>query len=202
MIRRPRAILSPGAPHLGTSSMNILHRLRQVRPIEAVLAAGLAFLAVAVFTNVMLRLFFQSGITATEEISRILLIWLVLIGAVAALHDNGHLGMNILVARLSRRWKTACAILACALMLLCDFLLLFGAYRQFRLSRFDSYPVTGLPLSIIYLAGIIAAVLFIAISGARLVRLLIGRMSAAEFFGEFGSDTGTDPHAIGKGAIE
>lgn len=182
--------------------MDILNRLRRVRPLEAALAAGLAFLAVAVFTNVMLRLFFQSGITATEEVSRILLIWLVLIGAVAALHDNGHLGMNILVVRLSRRWQMACAVLACALMLLCDVLLLLGAFRQFRLSRFDSYPVTGLPLSIIYLAGIIAAVLFLLISGTRLVRLLSGRMGAAEFFGETGGESGPEPRAAGKGAVE
>ncbi len=188
--------------------MNIFHRLRRVRPLEIILAAGLAFLVVAVFTNVMLRLFFQSGITATEEISRILLIWLVLIGAVAALHDNGHLGMNMLVVRLSKRWQTLCAVVACMLMLLCDFLLLFGAFRQYRLSAFDSYPVTGLPLSIIYLAGIIAAVLFILISGWRLVRLLTGRLSAAEFFSPVELEVhnigphNPGPHNPGKGAVE
>mgnify|MGYP001767128281 CR=1 FL=1 len=178
--------------------MRILRRLRRLRPLDLLLAAGLAYLAVSVFINVVLRLLFQSGITTIEEVSRILLVWLVLIGAVAVLHDNGHLGMNMLVVRLSKRWQTLCAVVACCLMLLCDFLLLFGAFRQYRLSAFDSYPVTGLPLSIIYLAGVVAAALFILISGSRLIRLLTGRLSGADFF----RTNEDDPQTIGKAAVE
>lgn len=178
--------------------MRILRRLRRLRPLDLLLAAGLAYLAVSVFINVVLRLLFQSGITTIEEVSRILLVWLVLIGAVAVLHDNGHLGMNMLVVRLSKRWQTLCAVVACGLMLLCDFLLLFGALRQYRLSAFDSYPVTGLPLSIIYLAGVVAAALFILISGSRLIRLLAGRLSAADFF----RTSEDDPQNSGKAAVE
>lgn len=167
-----------------------LFKLRWVKPLDVFLAAVLTILVVSVLANVILRLFFHSGIIATEEVSRILLIWLVMIGSVAALHEGGHLGMNLLVMRLSPAWQFATAIVVCLLMLACDLLLLFGAWRQLQLSRFDSYPVTGIPLSVIYLAGVVAAVLFLLISGTRLVKLLTRRLVATEFLSPGSSSSG------------
>lgn len=179
--------------------MSFIHRLLSIKLLDLVLAVALAVLVVIVFGNVTLRLFWQTGFVATEEVSRILLVWLVLIGAVAALHDYGHLGVNMLALRLRGRWKTSCAVLVCMLMLVCDALLLAGAYRQYVLSEFDSYPVTGWPLSIIYLPGIVAAALFILITGFRLLHLLLGKLDADEFFQAGQSDPES---AVKQGATE
>ena len=48
---------------------------------QALMAACLAVMAVAVFVNVVLRYGFGSGIAASEELSRLLFVWMVFIGA-------------------------------------------------------------------------------------------------------------------------
>jgi TRAP-type C4-dicarboxylate transport system permease small subunit len=51
---------------------------------QVLMAACLGVMAVAVFFNVVLRYGFGSGIAASEELSRLLFVWMVLIGATAA----------------------------------------------------------------------------------------------------------------------
>ncbi|MDR1535324.1 MAG: TRAP transporter small permease subunit, partial [Planctomycetota bacterium] len=52
--------------------------------LEAFGALALLVLTVMVFLNVVLRYFFNSSITVTEELGRYLMIWLLFIGAILA----------------------------------------------------------------------------------------------------------------------
>lgn len=52
--------------------------------LHGVMAACLGVMATAVFVNVVLRYGFGSGIAASEELSRLLFVWMVFIGATAA----------------------------------------------------------------------------------------------------------------------
>jgi TRAP-type C4-dicarboxylate transport system permease small subunit len=47
------------------------------------IAAALAMMAILVFSNVVLRYVFNSGITWSEEMSRFLFIWSTFLGAIA-----------------------------------------------------------------------------------------------------------------------
>ena len=59
----------------------------------------LALMVVLVFGNVVLRYGFNSGIAVSEEVSRYLFIWLTFIGAVIAVHEHAHLGVDTLAQR-------------------------------------------------------------------------------------------------------
>ena len=65
-------------------------------------------MVVLVFGNVVLRYGFNSGITVSEEVSRWLFVWLTFLGAIVALKEHGHLGSDMLVARLPPRGKKRC----------------------------------------------------------------------------------------------
>ena len=69
-------------------------------------------MVVLVFGNVVLRYAFNSGITVSEELSRWLFVWLVFVGAVVALRDHAHLGMDSVVSRLPAWGKKACFLLS------------------------------------------------------------------------------------------
>ena len=159
-----------------------MHRLHPIRILEFFLAIMLAVLSGSVFLNVVLRFGFNSGITATEEASRILLVWLVMIGTVVVLYDRKHISMNMFVNKLPTGLRRIVAIVGLGLMIFCDLLLLMGAYKQYGFSKFDSFPVTGWPTTMIYLPGITAAVLFAIISGWRLVLLVTGRLTVDDHF--------------------
>jgi len=57
-------------------------------------------MVVLVFTNVVMRYAFNSGITISEELSRWLFVWMTFMGAIVALRERAHLGTDTLVSRL------------------------------------------------------------------------------------------------------
>ena len=65
--------------------------------LKVVIAFFLAVMVVMVFGNVVLRYGFNSGITVSEELSRWSLVWLVFLGAIVALREHQHLGVDSLV---------------------------------------------------------------------------------------------------------
>ena len=69
--------------------------------LEAVLVCVLGAMVVMVFANVVLRYGFGSGITVSEEISRFLFVWLIFLGSVPVMRQHGHLGVEMLVGKLS-----------------------------------------------------------------------------------------------------
>ena len=120
--------------------------------IDALLAALLLGMVLMVFGNVVLRYAFNSGIVVSEELSRVFFVWLTFIGAIVAVRDGTHLGMDNVVQRLSRRGKLACLAASQALILVCCAILLWGTWRQHQINATTSMPVTG--MSLIWIFGL------------------------------------------------
>ena len=77
--------------------------------LKAVIAVFLVLMVVLVFGNVVLRYGFNSGITISEELSRWLLVWLTFLGAIVAVREHSHLGVDSLVRMLSPAGKRICS---------------------------------------------------------------------------------------------
>ena len=54
-----------------------------------------------VFLNVVLRTFFNSGLTWSEELARYLFVYVTYIGAISAMHSTAQLGVDTLLSRVS-----------------------------------------------------------------------------------------------------
>jgi len=147
------------------------------RGIEALIAAALAVMVVLVFGNVVLRYGFNSGITVSEEISRWLFIWITFLGAVVALKEHSHLGVDMVVSKLPPIGKKICLAVSHLLMLYILWLLADGSLQQIEINREVAAPVTGLPLAIVYGAGLVFAVGAGLLIAGNLVRLLTGRLA-------------------------
>jgi len=70
---------------------------------NTLMAACLGVMAVSVFVNVVLRYGFGSGVAASEELSRLLFVWMVFIGATAAYPAGEHMAFTSLVGLLKKR---------------------------------------------------------------------------------------------------
>ena len=70
---------------------------------HAAMAVALGVMALAVFVNVVLRYGFGSGIAASEELSRLLFVWMVFLGAAAAYPAGEHMAFTSLVGLLRKR---------------------------------------------------------------------------------------------------
>jgi TRAP-type transport system small permease protein len=149
--------------------------------LKVVIAICLAVMVVLVFGNVVLRYVFNSGITVSEELSRWLLVWLTFLGAIVALRQHAHLGVDTLVRMLPPKERWLCFIISYLLMLYADALLTIGAWRQTVITFGDQAPATGLSVGLFFYAsgvvfGISAAVILIY----DLVRVLTGAASGDE----------------------
>jgi TRAP-type C4-dicarboxylate transport system permease small subunit len=150
------------------------------RLLKAAIVACLAVMVVLVFGNVVLRYAFNSGIASSEELSRWLLVWLTFLGAIVALREHAHLGVDTLVRALPPAGKRICFVLSYGLMLYADALLTEGSWKQTLITWGDSAPATGLSVGIFYASGIVFGVSAAVILLHDLWRVLTGRTSEEE----------------------
>ena len=162
--------------------MRVLHRLIEgfCRLIEILIAAFLAVMVVMVFGNVVLRYAFNSGIIASEEVSRWLFLWVTFLGAVVALKEHGHLGTDALISRLPVLGKKICLVLGHLLMLYATWLVFSGALAQVRINLHVEAPVTGASMAFVYGTGVVFAVFAAVLLLRDLWRVLSGQLSEAE----------------------
>jgi TRAP-type C4-dicarboxylate transport system permease small subunit len=148
--------------------------------LKGAIALCLAVMVVLVFGNVVLRYGFNSGITVSEELSRWLLVWLTFLGAIVAVREHAHLGVDSLVRMLPAKGKRICFIINYCLMLYADWLLLTGSWRQTLINIDDRAPATGLSLGIFYFVGVVFGVSTGVLLIYDLVRVISGQASEAE----------------------
>lgn len=160
--------------------MSLMLRSFLLRTVENLLIAGFAIMILMVFGNVVLRYGFDSGIMVSEEVSRMIFVWLTFGGAFLVAKDGGHLGMTSLVAALGPRGRWWCRLAAELLSLICMAMLAAGSWTQTALNLDNHAPVTGVPLAITYLAALLCGLGIGALNLQSIVALLRGRLSDEE----------------------
>ena len=131
---------------------------RYCRLLDFLMVVALAVMVVLVFGNVVLRYVFNSGITVSEEVSRWLFVWLTFMGAVVAMKEHGHLGVDMVVSRLPDGGKKLFVVVGQLLMLWVCWLLFSGSWEQVKINREVAAPVTGLSVGLFYFVGVVFAV--------------------------------------------
>jgi TRAP-type C4-dicarboxylate transport system permease small subunit len=141
---------------------------------------ALVAMVIMVFGNVVLRYGFNSGITVSDEMSRYCFIWLTYIGAMVAMRERGHLGVDTLVKHLPVLGKKVCLFLSEALMLFCNAVFLLGTWRMHELQVSNVSPVVGISMIWVYGIGYVVAVVMGIFNIHVLYRLLTGQLSEDE----------------------
>lgn len=128
--------------------------------VQALMAACLAVMTTAVFLNVLLRYGFGSGIAASEELSRLLFVWMVFIGATAAYPVGEHMAFTSIVATFQNRPKTM-VVLKVVIRVLVIFtcvLLGHGAWQQVEVGMASESVVMGYNTALLPLPVLLSSV--------------------------------------------
>ncbi len=144
--------------------------------LDFLMVLALAIMVTLVFGNVVLRYGFNSGIAVSEEVSRWLFLWLTFMGAVVALKEHGHLGTDMLVARLPAAGKKVCLVIAYLAMLYMTWLMLSGSWQQSVINWEVQAPVTGASVAIFYATGVFFGISGILILLRDLWHVLTGKL--------------------------
>jgi gluconokinase len=145
-----RWLASPSTPHacpMNTSTPAV--KPWPYRLADTAMALTLGVMAASVFLNVVLRYGFGSGIAASEELSRLLFVWMVFIGATAAYPLGEHMAFTSLLLPLRDRWNgsllRALTFVIHALVVLACALVGWGAWQQVVVGMNSNSVVLGYP---------------------------------------------------------
>ena len=103
-------------------------------------------------------------------------VWLTFGGAFLVAREGGHLGMNMVVERLGIGGRWWCRFFAECLSIVCMVLLVVGCWRQTLINLDNHAPITGVPLAVIYVAGLVCGLGIAVINVLTLWRLVSGQI--------------------------
>jgi TRAP-type transport system small permease protein len=153
---------------------------RLQRWAEWAMAAALAVMVVMVFVNAAGRYLLGQGLAVSEELSRLAFVWLIMIGAVVAVRERAHIGMDFVVLRLKPRAQRVCLTLSNLLILYALWLFATGGWKQTQIGLGSVLPVTGIPTAAFALAGLFAAIAMALFYAVQTWRALTGRLPDSE----------------------
>lgn len=121
--------------------------------------AILAVMTGAVFLQVVLRYGFNTGLEGLDEVPRYLFVWVVMIGAAAAMQRGEHTALDYFRQRLPPRGRAATRAITGAAGLLLFVSLLRSSVVLVPNAQLQTSPGLGLPLGWVYAAVPVGAVL-------------------------------------------
>lgn len=150
------------------------------RLLELLIVVFMVAMVVMVFGNVVLRYGFNSGIDISDEMARYCFVWLTYVGAMVAMREGGHLGVDSLVKRLPTGGKKTALFLSEALMLLCNGLFLLGTWKMHELQVSNVSPVVGLSMIWVYGIGYVVGTVMALFNLRVMWRILCGTITENE----------------------
>lgn len=139
------------------------------KSLDLIMTVLLVVMMTLVFTNVVLRYGFSSGLRPSVELSRLGFVWLSMLGAAVVLRRKEHLAVTEISERLFPRFVPFLRRLSYVVILVAVLMLLQGSFNQMNKNWGNISQLTGLPSALFYLAGVVSAVLM---TGIALVRII------------------------------
>lgn len=140
--------------------------------IQILLGLMLAIMIALVFLNVILRFFFNSGLVWSEELSRYVFVYVVYLGAIVAMKENSHLGVDTFIKNIPEKLKWIFYVLGRLIIVAVMGILFKGSLAMVIQSHSAKAAATGLPLSIVYGIGLITGGAIILIALLNIINVI------------------------------
>jgi len=145
------------------------------RLMTGIVVAALGFMFALLFTNVVLRFGFSSGLSFAEELARYAFLWCTFLGAVLALGQNAHIGIAGIRPRVPERFSWLFDAVVVAIQLVVSAIVLVGSVEILLANMGGRAPVSGAPVSIAFAALVTGAAAILVVFGGRLWRAIAAR---------------------------
>ena len=129
----------------------------------------LALMTLAVFLQVALRYVFSTGIQGLDEVPRYLFVWLVMIGAGAAMYRGEHTALEYFRNRLLPRGQALTTVVTQGAGILLFLSLIRSSFVLVPNSQLQTSAGLGLPLGYVYAAVPVGSALILFPMAWRLV---------------------------------
>ena len=140
--------------------------------IQLLLGAMLAVMIALVFLNVILRFFFNSGLVWSEEVSRYVFVYVIYLGAIVAMKENAHLGVDTFIKNCPEKLKWLLFVVGRLIVITVMAILFKGSLAMVIQSSTAKAAATGLPLSVVYGIGLLTASAIILIALLNIIDVI------------------------------
>ena len=155
---------------------HMLHLLEHL--VEKLMALAMGLIVLLVFSNVVGRYALGTSFAGAEELSRLLFVWLVFLGAILTLRRRAHLGVELVQARLPRGARRVCALITHGLTLYALYLFFVGSWTQTQIGLGTYSTVLRYPTALMASAGLVCAASMMLIVAANLLKIVINHPDA------------------------
>ncbi|MCR5536993.1 MAG: TRAP transporter small permease [Succinivibrio sp.] len=145
------------------------------RLLEGAAVAILAIMFSMVFINVVLRYAFNTSIVSSEELARYFFVWLVFLAAILCYQEHSHICVDFVVKKFNAQSRRLCSVLVDLVVLVTSSLITLGSYRLSVIGAVEASPVTEIPMTVVYLPGVIGGGAILLLCLTHLVRVLTGK---------------------------
>jgi len=141
---------------------------------------ALSAMVLMVFTNAVLRYFFNKSLPETEEFARFCFIWTIFLGIIAAYKDGEHVAVSLLVDNLKGIPKKTVQIIARVITFFALAFILSGGIIYTKHASTYVTAATGTNFAFISIAIVIMAAGMILLDLRKLYNLLRSKLKKAE----------------------
>jgi len=140
--------------------------------VQLLLGGMLAIMIALVFLNVILRFFFNSGLVWSEEVSRYVFVYVIYLGAIVAMKENAHLGVDTFIKNCPEKLKWLLFVVGRVIIITVMAILFKGSLAMVIQSSTAKAAATGLPLSVVYGIGLVTASAIILIALLNIIDVI------------------------------
>ncbi|MEM8662843.1 MAG: TRAP transporter small permease [Pseudomonadota bacterium] len=135
------------------------------------IAVTLALITVVLLTlaQIFFRFVLDAPLIWSEEVSRLLVVWMTFIGAAVVCWDGRHLNIDVFVNLMPAAMRMAVRVLNAALAIGLCIILVSPTLRLVEIENFAELGATELPAGVVRLPVAIGAVLMVAAIALRLL---------------------------------
>lgn len=156
-------------PH-GQRNSKLLSALLAGTKLSIILISLL--MVVVTLAQVIFRYVIAAPLPWSEELARYCFVWIVFLGAAVGLSRGIHLGVDIFVNMLPRRFRHALDLLTSALIAGFSVAVVYASLPVINMNMLQRSPALGVQMSWIYIAIPISMCLIALISVERIVTAL------------------------------
>jgi len=153
IIRQGRAAgdaTGTGGPALLDGARLALAAIRGL--VNLLVLALLAFMAVAILSQIVGRYVFNYSIAWSEEIATFAQVWLVLLGAGVAMRHNGHVGVDVLIRKMPLALQRFCVTASFLLGAWFLGVVVVGSLSLVTIGLIVKSPAMQVPMAVPYLS--------------------------------------------------
>ncbi|WP_366656204.1 TRAP transporter small permease [Fodinicurvata sp. EGI_FJ10296] len=132
-------------------------------------AVGIAFAVVVAVTlaQVVMRYFFDAPLMWSEELAKLLIVWITFIGAAVICWDGRHLHVDVVFVKLPKRLQAAVRLFNLVVSIAFLAILSYWSIRLVRIENMQTLTALPLPAGVVRLAA--------TIGGALMIVAILGR---------------------------